>query len=766
MAMESTRASMGNNDHLETISTSTGVPRNHSNPPMPLLPEGLGEEHVVRVPPPPQAKTRFESIDYDHESSLDMMKRAQIEPSCMGDTVVPWVLSLLTAGIIALTNYAIVVGVSLIHDLKYDTVQEALDKHGTSTAYAYSVLFWLSLAAVATAVCYAAPGAVGSGIPQVKAFLNGVRIPESFSLATFLAKVVGMIACLGIGFPAGREGPMVHIGACIGAGISRGYSKKLCGVLAGERMRLWGNMDTPERRRDYVVIGSVCGVAVAFGAPIGAILFALEEVSSYWSPALTFQTFVSACVGGYIIGILISGTSVHNEGWVLFGSHGPTHEFAAWEIPLFAAVAAGGGLIGTLYNYIHIQMCKWRKVVVKGDKTRRVVEAFIMIFITMSVFFWLPTFYGCEDVPETSEFNKSGIHVVHLTCEKGVQYNQMATLAHSPQERLLFQLFSRETQEYFKPEVLGVFLFVYFALASTIFGIAVPVGAFIPAMTIGAVWGRLSGELLHGALKDVDPGLYALVGAASGLGGTTRMTISLASIMVEITNDIDTLLPIMMACVIGKAIGDRFTESIYALALKNTGVIFLPSSMPKRIVRQTVKDVMTQQPHVLPKIARYADIQHALTTNQNAFPVVNDRDDMVFVGVICQAQLQDALAAARATLAGEDATYGDKEIDIDPGVLLDLRNYMNLSPFFVLESAPLKQAYRLFRFLGLRQLCVVNQAHQAVGILTRTNLNPDTLPLTTSLTSQYHQYPCIYSHTEEIVRMHRRNSTYLLYEKP
>ena len=287
------------------------------------------------------------------------------------------------------------------------------------------------------------------------------------------------------------------------------------------------------------------------------------------------------------------------------------------------------------------------------------------------------------------------------------------------------------------------------------------------SMTIGAILGRLAGEVLHThGSSDADPGLYALVGAASVLGGTTRMTISLAAIMVELTNDIDTLLPIMTACVISKSIGDRFTPSIYAIAMKNTGVIFLPSSMPPRITRQTVKDVMTQQPQVLPKIARYAEIQHAFTTQQNAFPVVNDRGDMVFVGVICQEQLLDAIDAARQTLAGEDACRDGREIDIDQDVLLDLRSYMNLSPFFVLESAPLRQAYRLFRFLGLRQLCVVNQAHQAVGILTRTNLNPDTLPRTTSLTSQYHQYPCVYSHTEEIVRMHRRNSTYMLYEKP
>ena len=66
------------------------------------------------------------------------------------------------------------------------------------------------------------------------------------------------------------------------------------------------------------------------------------------------------------------------------------------------------------------------------------------------------------------------------------------------------------------------------------------------------VTGRLFGEQVkhmchaHGVSHLVHPGTYALIGAASMLGGMTRMTISLVVILLETTNDIQYLLPIML----------------------------------------------------------------------------------------------------------------------------------------------------------------------------------------------------------------------------
>ena len=78
-------------------------------------------------------------------------------------------------------------------------------------------------------------------------------------------------------------------------------------------------------------------------------------------------------------------------------------------------------------------------------------------------------------------------------------------------------------------------LAIYFCASVLVFGISVPAGNFIPAMTIGAALGRLFGHLLAdaGHVERANVGRFALMGAGAVLCGVTRMTLTLAAILVE-----------------------------------------------------------------------------------------------------------------------------------------------------------------------------------------------------------------------------------------
>jgi chloride channel 6 len=61
--------------------------------------------------------------------------------------------------------------------------------------------------------------AAGSGIPEIKCYLNGVKVPRVARLKTLVAKAVGVLFSVSGGYLVGKEGPMIHSGAILGAGI-------------------------------------------------------------------------------------------------------------------------------------------------------------------------------------------------------------------------------------------------------------------------------------------------------------------------------------------------------------------------------------------------------------------------------------------------------------------------------------------------------------------------------------------------------------------
>ena len=94
-------------------------------------------------------------------------------------------------------------------------------------------------ATIASLFVYIEPVSGGSGIPEVKCFLNGIDLPRIVRFKTLVCKVIGVTFSVAAGLPVGKEGPMVHSGSVVAAGISQG------------KTRLWGKDTSFSKFSDF-----------------------------------------------------------------------------------------------------------------------------------------------------------------------------------------------------------------------------------------------------------------------------------------------------------------------------------------------------------------------------------------------------------------------------------------------------------------------------------------------------------------------------------
>jgi chloride channel 3/4/5 len=122
--------------------------------------------------------------------------------------------------------------------------------------------------------------AAGSGVAEVRVILSGFVLHGFLGMKTLVTKAVGLVFSVASGLSLGKEGPYVHIATCVGNIACRLFSK-------------YDGNDA--KRREVLSAAAAAGVTVAFGAPLGGVLFSLEEVSYFFPPKTLFRTFF-ACI--------------------------------------------------------------------------------------------------------------------------------------------------------------------------------------------------------------------------------------------------------------------------------------------------------------------------------------------------------------------------------------------------------------------------------------------------------------------------------------
>ncbi|NRB08182.1 MAG: chloride channel protein [Richelia sp.] len=168
-----------------------------------------------------------------------------------------------------------------------------------------------------------APEVSGSGIPHVKAILG--KVPLTINLRIAIVKLIGSTLVMGAGFPLGRQGPTVQVGAALAAQISRWFPT------------------SPDYRRQIIAAGAGAGLAAGFNTPIAGVLFVVEallqDISGFTLGTAILASFIGAVVARWLGG----------SGFVFQIAPSQTG-FSPQEIPFYLTMGILAGILGGLFN--------------------------------------------------------------------------------------------------------------------------------------------------------------------------------------------------------------------------------------------------------------------------------------------------------------------------------------------------------------------------------------------------------------------------------
>ena len=501
----------------------------------------------------------------------------------------------------------------------------------------------------------------------------------------------------------GKEGPLVHVACC-------------CANLF---MKLFDGINSNEaRKRETLSAAAASGISVAFGSPIGGVLFSLEQLSYYFPDKTMWAAFVCAMVAAVTLhafdpfrtGKLVLYQVTYHSGW------------HAFELVPFALIGIIGGLYGAMFIKLNMRVAAWRTSNSNPFLKRPVLEVVVVALIT-----------GLISYPITFLRAQSSELVEYLFAECTEVSDDILGLCKSG---------TANTGVIFILLLSGL---IGFVLAVITFGLQIPAGILLPSMAVGALYGRVVGLIMEvwqtqhpnfiafarcePDIPCITPGTYAVIGAASALAGATRMTVSIVVIMFELTGALTYVLPIMVAVMLSKWVGDAFGKrGIYESWIHFQGYPFLDNRDEGTVPDVPVAQIMTRLEDLVCILATghtIESLRELLREHRfRGFPVVNDSREATLLGYISRTELQFALDSAESasrSLPSSTQCYFQHQPLADPTVTLDLRPWMDQTPITLSSRSSLQLTNDMFQKLGLRYIAFVDRGVLA-GLLTKKDL--------------------------------------------
>ena len=540
-----------------------------------------------------------------------------------------------------------------------------------------------------------------SGIPEIKTVLGGFVMRRFMGGWTLVVKSLGLCLAVASGLWLGKEGPLVHVACC-------------CANLL---MKLSPSLnDNEARKREVLSAAAAAGISVAFGSPIGGVLFSLEQLSYYFPDKTMWQSFVCAMVAAVTLqafnpfrtGKLVLYQVTYSSGW-----HG-------FEMVPFGILGIIGGLYGGVFIKVNMKIAKWRK-------SSRWASTPILEVLAVALLTAVVNFPNKFMRAQSSEL----VYTLFAECAN-LTDDQLGICKTGAANAGVIVLL-------IEASAAG------FLLASISFGLQIPAGIILPSMAIGALYGRAVGIIVqvwqgnHSKalmfatcepdIPCITPGTYAIIGAAAALAGVTRMTVSIVVIMFELTGALTYVLPIMIAVMISKWVGDAFgRRGIYETWIHFNEYPFLDNRDESTVPDVPVSQIMTQRQDLSVLTATGHTIQsiHNMLVAQpyRGFPVVSEATNNILLGYISRTELIYAIRLAAAEprkLPPSTEVFFSHQPNADARTTLDLRPWMDQTPITLNGKSSLQLTLSMFSKLGLRYVLFCDRG-AIQGLLTKKDI--------------------------------------------
>ncbi|XP_062872597.1 chloride channel protein 2-like [Trichomycterus rosablanca] len=502
-------------------------------------------------------------------------------------------------------------------------------------------LAWISVPVVliifaAAFTYFVGPQAAGSGIPEIKPIVKGLKVHDHLSLKTLVAKLVGLTCALGSGMPLGKESPFVHIGGACAMQLSRLMSY-ISGVKRSEA-----------RDIEMVVVGSAVGIAACFSSPIGGLLYSIEVATSLLPVKCYWKGYFAATISAFVFRILQVWSGHHDTITPLFKTfYRHEYPYQMAELVTFTILGVLSGLAGALFVFLNGMMVRFirspRRISKFLVKTRVLYPAIVTLVIATLTF---PPGFGQFMAGELTQRETllalfdNHTWSKHLEADHFHEHDYSVAYKH-PQVNVFV--------------TLTIAFIMKLFMSAVAISMPVPCGAFVPAFVVGAGLGRLVGEVTaiilpeavyaNGTVYTVIPGSYALAGAAAMSGAATH-TISTAVIVFELGGQINFLYPTIFSVIAANMVAQCLQPSLYDSLIRIRKIPYLsePSMDHPDTSEFQVEDIMEKNVKYLTLTSTYRDLHNILLSKLQQLPLVKSAESMILLGSIECSQLHKLLS--------------------------------------------------------------------------------------------------------------------------